>query len=305
MKMIVRDKNNSFTLLFAWSGTILPTVLPALLIVVLISAVLVYLSSQQFFTVPAVPAIGFTIFGVILSIFLSFRNNACYERWWEGRKLWGALIANSRHISRDTHILSDVQRNIFMYRVMLFTHLLRDRLRAQQQNFDFYRDKVGYTPEQFQQLTQKINASQFVLESIQKDLVQALRQGQISDILYNGLNQHIVDLGNIQAGCDRILSTPLPFSYSVLLHRTVYCFCLILPFSLEASLGIWTPILVGLIAYLFLGLDALSAQIEEPFGLQDNDLPLDSIVRLIEREMSESLGVELPPVIQLVKSNLT
>jgi putative membrane protein len=70
-------------------------------------------------------------------------------------------------------------------------------------------------------------------------------------------------------------------------------------------LGIWTPILVGLIAYLFLGLDALSAQIEEPFGLQDNDLPLDSIVRLIEREMSESLGVELPPVIQLVKSNLT
>ena len=305
MKMIVRDKNNSFTLLFAWSGTILPTVLPALLIVVLISAVLVYLSSQQFFTVPAVPAIGFTIFGVILSIFLSFRNNACYERWWEGRKLWGALIANSRHISRDTHILNDVQRNIFMYRVMLFTHLLRDRLRAQQQNFDFYRDKVGYTPEQFQQLTQKINASQFVLESIQKDLVQALRQGQISDILYNGLNQHIVDLGNIQAGCDRILSTPLPFSYSVLLHRTVYCFCLILPFSLEASLGIWTPILVGLIAYLFLGLDALSAQIEEPFGLQDNDLPLDSIVRLIEREMSESLGVELPPVIQLVKSNLT
>ena len=305
MKMIVRDKNNSFTLLFAWSGTILPTVLPALLIVVLISAVLVYLSSHQFFTIPAVPAIGFTIFGVILSIFLSFRNNACYERWWEGRKLWGALIANSRHISRDTHILNDVQRNILMYRVMLFTHLLRDRLRAQQQNFDFYRDKVGYTPEQFQQLTQKINASQFVLESIQKDLVQALRQGQISDILYNGLNQHIVDLGNIQAGCDRILSTPLPFSYSVLLHRTVYCFCLILPFSLEASLGIWTPILVGLIAYLFLGLDALSAQIEEPFGLQDNDLPLDSIVRLIEREMSESLGVELPPVIQLVKSNLT
>ena len=305
MKMIVRDKNNSFTLLFAWSGTILPTVLPALLIVVLISAILVYLSSHQFFTVPAVPAIGFTIFGVILSIFLSFRNNACYERWWEGRKLWGALIANSRHISRDTHILNDVQRNILMYRVMLFTHLLRDRLRAQQQNFDFYRDKVGYTPEQFQQLTQKINASQFVLESIQKDLVQALRQGQISDILYNGLNQHIVDLGNIQAGCDRILSTPLPFSYSVLLHRTVYCFCLILPFSLEASLGIWTPILVGLIAYLFLGLDALSAQIEEPFGLQDNDLPLDSIVRLIEREMSESLGVELPPVIQLVKSNLT
>lgn len=303
--MIVRDKNNSFKLLFAWSGTILPKVLPALFIVVFISAVLVYLSSHQFFSIPAVPAIGFTIFGIILSIFLSFRNNACYDRWWEGRKLWGALIANSRHISRDSHVLNSAHRDIFMYRVMLFTHLLRDRLRAQPQSFEFYHDKVGFSSLQLQQLSKKINAAQFVLEAIQKDLVQALRHGEISDIIYHSLNQHIVELGNIQAGCDRILSTPLPFSYSVLLHRTVYCFCFILPFSLEASLGIWTPILVGLIAYLFLGLDALSSQIEEPFGLQDNDLPLNSIVRLIEREMSESLEVELPPVIQPIQNNLT
>ncbi|NCI79395.1 bestrophin family protein [Acinetobacter kanungonis] len=303
--MIVRDKNNSFKLLFAWSGTILPKVLPALFIVVFISAVLVYLSSHQFFNIPAVPAIGFTIFGIILSIFLSFRNNACYDRWWEGRKLWGALIANSRHISRDSHVLNSEHRDILMYRVMLFTHLLRDRLRAQPQSFEFYHDKVGFSSLQLQQLSKKINAAQFVLEAIQKDLVQALRHGEISDIIYHSLNQHIVELGNIQAGCDRILSTPLPFSYSVLLHRTVYCFCFILPFSLEASLGIWTPILVGLIAYLFLGLDALSSQIEEPFGLQDNDLPLNSIVRLIEREMSESLDIELPPAIQAIQNNLT
>jgi putative membrane protein len=136
-------------------------------------------------------------------------------------------------------------------------------------------------------------------------MVSSLRQSEISDIIYQGLNQHIVALGNIQAGCDRILSTPLPYSYSVLLHRTVYCFCLILPFSLEASLGIWTPVIVSLIAYLFLGLDALSAQLEEPFGLQENDLPLDAITRLIEREMLSSLGEELLEPIQLVKSNLT
>src|SRR5574343_402110 len=129
--MFVRDNNNKFKLLFAWSGTILPKVLPALLIVILISAILVYLSSHQYFTIPAVPAIGFTIFGVILSIFLSFRNTACYDRWWEGRKLWGALIANTRHIIRDSHVLEDSQRQILMYRFMLFCYLLRDRLRHQ------------------------------------------------------------------------------------------------------------------------------------------------------------------------------
>jgi ion channel-forming bestrophin family protein len=303
--MIIRDKSNSFALLFAWHGTILPKVLPALTFVVLISTILVYLSSHHYFSFPAVPAIGFTVFGIILSIFLSFRNTACYDRWWEGRKLWGALIATSRHISRDSHILAEQQRQVLMYRVMLFTCLLRNRLRNQNQSFEFYKNKVGLDDVIFHQLPHHINASQYVLEQIQKSLVLSLHQGEISDIIYQGLNQHIVALGNIQAGCDRILSTPLPYSYSVLLHRTVYCFCLILPFSLEASLGIWTPVIVSLIAYLFLGLDALSAQLEEPFGLQENDLPLDAITRLIEREMLSSLGAELLEPIQLVNSNLT
>lgn len=192
-----------------------------------------------------------------------------------------------------------------MYRVMLFCNLLRNRLRNQNQPIDFYQNKVNLTPADYETLFPHINAPQFILESVQKELVSALKTGEISDIIYQGLNQHIVELGNVQAGCDRILSTPLPFSYSVLLHRTVYCFCFILPFSLEASLGIWTPILVGLIAYLFLGLDALSEQLEEPFGLQDNDLPLNSMVRLIEREMLSSLGEELPPAILAVKGNLS
>ena len=87
----------------------------------------------------------------------------------------------------------------------------------------------------------------------------------------------------------------------MLLHRAVYSFCFILPFSLEASLGLWTPILVGLIAYMLLGLDELSAELEEPFGFQDNDLPLDSIVRLIERETLSSLGQKLPEAIKAQK----
>ena len=302
--MIVRDKNNSFKLLFAWSGTILPKVLPALFIVVFISAVLVYLSSHQFFSIPAVPAIGFTIFGIILSIFLSFRNNACYDRWWEGRKLWGALIANSRHISRDSHVLNSEHRDILMYRVMLFTHLLRDRLRAQPQSFEFYHDKVGFSSLQLQQLSKKINAAQFVLEAIQKDLVQALRHGEISDIIYAQMNEHVAEMSLVQTGCDRIATTPLPFAYSVLLNRTVYFFCFMLPFSLGATLGLATPLLVGILAYTFLGLDALSSEIEEPFGTQSNDLPLDAMVRTIEIELLGTLGKPTPPPIQARDHNL-
>lgn len=303
--MIVRDKSNSFSLLFAWHGTILPKVLPALGLVIFLSGLLVYLRQAHFFSFPAVPAIGFTIFGVILSIFLSFRNTACYDRWWEGRKLWGALIATTRHLCRDSYVLDDQSREILLYRMMLFTHLLRDRLRQQQQSIQHYQAHTGFEAATYEQLPTHINASQWVLEQIQKDLVLRYKQGKITDIIYNNLNQHTVALGDIQAGCDRILSTPLPFSYSVLLHRAVYSFCFILPFSLEASLGLWTPILVGLIAYMLLGLDELSAELEEPFGLQDNDLPLDSIVRLIERETLSSLGQELPEAIKVQKAYLT
>lgn len=303
--MIVRDKNNSFSLLFAWYGTILPKVLGALVFVLLISAFLVYLARQSIVALPEVPAIGFTIFGVILSIFLSFRNNACYERWWEGRKLWGALIANSRHISRDSYVLAPNERRVLMYRVMLFTHLLRDRLRRNTQDFESYRAHVALDAAAFDGLSTHINAAQYLLEKIQQDLVQQLHTGQISDIVYQGLTQHIIELGNIHAGCDRIASTPLPFAYSVLLHRAVYVFCLILPFSLSNSLGIWAPLLVGVIAYLVLGLDALSNELEEPFGLQDNDLALDSIVRLIEREMRSALGDAVPAATTAHRSQLT
>ena len=302
--MIILDKSNNFKLLFAWYGTILPKVMPALILVVLISALLVYLSAQHFLNLPAVPAIGFTIFGVILSIFLSFRNTACYDRWWEGRKLWGALIANTRHITRDSHILSTEQRKIMLYDMMLFSYLLKNRLRKQplDENYVLY---SHFNLQSLSRLDQQINAPQAVLEQMQKDLVGIYKNGEMSDIIYSTLTRHTVALGDVQAGCDRIISTPLPFSYSVLLHRTVYFFCFILPFSLEASLGIWTPILVALIAYLFLGLDALSAELEEPFGMQDNDLALDAIVRLIERETLSSLGEDLPPSIEAVKGNLT
>ena len=297
--MIVRDKETRLSLLLAWQGTVLPKVLPALVFVTLVSSLLVYLSHSSYWHVPAVPAIGFTIFGVILSIFLSFRNNACYDRWWEGRKLWGNHIATMRHLNRDTHILETESREVLLQRALLFNHLLRDRLRVQQTPIEIKPNEVEFTPQEWQALRQQVNPAQWVLEEMQKALVKEYHQGKISDIIYQYLNLHLISLGNIQGGCDRILSTPLPFSYSVLLHRAVYSFCLILPFSLEASLGWWTPILVGLIAYLFLGLEELSAELEEPFGIQNNDLALDTIVRMLERETLSSLGYKnLPELIQ-------
>ena len=91
--MIIRNKTNTLALLFAWRGTIFPKVLPAMLLLSSVSLLLGIGAHNHWFHLPTPPVVGFTIFGIVLSLFLGFRNNASYDRWWEGRKLWGQLIA--------------------------------------------------------------------------------------------------------------------------------------------------------------------------------------------------------------------
>ncbi len=296
--MIVRNHTRGIGLLFSWRGTVLPKVLPTIVAVVGLSLIAQALAHYRWYWVTSVPAVGFTIFGVVISIFLGFRNNACYERWWEGRKLWGALIANTRHLSRDSHFLPAQEREAILIEMMMFVGLLRDRLRDQAVTRTQFESYIQLDEAYLTYLDAQINAPQRLLEQMQKRLIHAVQQGYISDMIYLSIQKHVVEMGNIQAGCDRIFSTPLPFPYSVLLHRAVFCFCWTLPFGLHAAMGLWTPFLVGLISYLLLGLDELSRQLEEPFGGEHHDLALDTMVRLIERETLTLLDKPIPPAWQ-------
>ena len=131
--MIV-DQPSVFNLLFSWRGTILPKVLPPLGVVMLISTIIGGLSYIGYFHFPELPLVGFTLIGVVLSIFLGFKNSACYDRWWEARKLWGLLIATARHFDRDCRILSQARRERVIQHVIVFANVLRDRLRHQTAN---------------------------------------------------------------------------------------------------------------------------------------------------------------------------
>lgn len=302
--MIVREQTSIFKLLFSWKGTILPKVLPPLGFVVLLSTIIGGLSYTGFLNFPELPLVGFTLIGVVLSIFLGFKNSACYDRWWEARKLWGLLIANARHFDRDCRMLSQGRRERVIHHVIVFANVLRDRLRHQTANPTELVETSGMSQQALTQLYQQVNAPQYTLSLIQWELMQALKEGEISDIIYTQMNAHVTELSLVQTGCDRIATTPLPFAYSVLLNRTVYFFCFMLPFSLGSTLGLATPLLVGILAYTFLGLDALSSEIEEPFGTQSNDLPLDAMVRTIEIELLGTLGKPTPPPIQAQDHNL-
>lgn len=301
--MIVRDRPNAFKLLFALQGSILPQILPQLIIVIGLSAIVGFIDTYTSYELPNLPIAAFSLIGLTLSIFLGFRNNACYERWWEARKLWGHLITQIRHLDRDTSLLPAQSRQQVLYLTLAFSHALHAKLRQ----LEFPQHILKWVaPLNHAGLLTHRNPAQFLLAQIQLDLVAALKQGEISDICYAQINNHVIELGNVQAACERLLTTPLPFAYSLLLHRTAYFFCLLLPFSLGSTLGLLTPLVVGLLAYTFFGLDALGNELEEPFGLLQNDLPLDAMLRIIEIDLMQTLEPEnVPPALLPVNQVLT
>ncbi|MEE7477327.1 hypothetical protein MHIMP23_13595 [Methylobacterium hispanicum] len=133
-----------------------------------------------------------------------------------------------------------------------------------------------------------------VLARLSADLAEAMRRGVIGDVLFGVLERKVADLSAIQAACERIRSTPLPFAYTLLLYRTAWLYCLFLPVGLSGSLGWATPAAVALVAYTFFGLDALGDELEEPFGTDPNDLPLDAMLRTVEAIVLDALGEPVP-----------
>ncbi len=143
---------------------------------------------------------------------------------------------------------------------------------------------------QREQLGQRENVPDALLAMIAAELAQALRSGELDPILYTQLEERLHAMSSIQAGCERILTTPLPFAYTLLLHRCAWMFCVLLPFGLASSLGWGTPVPVGGAGLCLLRPGPAGRRNGRPFGLEPNDLPLDALVRTIEIDQLDALG---------------
>jgi putative membrane protein len=296
--MIVRRRPTSFGLLFILRGSILPMIAPRLLAVVVVSAGVAWLhhaAPQHLHDVTPAP---FTLLGLALSIFLGFRNNACYERWWEGRKHWGQLVAETRSLVREFMTLlpdDPALRRRCAHRVVAFAHALRNQFR------DGEDCKLrDWLPEgEWDRIAQSRSRCDAILLAQATELGGLLRRGELSDMLYRVFSERLLAMTAIQTACERLHSTPTPFTYTLLLHRTAWLFCLLLPFGMVGTLGMATPVLTAILAYAFFGLDALGEELEEPFGQSQNALPLDAMVRAIEIATGEALGeTNLPDALQ-------
>lgn len=312
--MIVRDRPSGLRLFLLLRGSVLPRILPALLVNTLI-AIGVTLNHGDLFTHKiTLTTIPFTLIGLPIAIFLGFRNTAAYDRYWEGRKLWGEILLRSRNLARQCNTLlvypqpvrasnglNDVRVRM-VYRCIAYAHALRHFLRDSSAADDTRRFLL---PAESQKMGASSNPPDYLMLRMGADLQQCLQEGRIAPCLAASIDATVSAIAGAGAACERIKSTPIPFSYTLLLHRTAYMYCFLLPFGLVDSIGFMTPLVVAIVTYTFFALDALGDEIEEPFGLEPNDLPLDAICRSLEINLRESLDdVDIPPPLQPVDFHL-
>jgi ion channel-forming bestrophin family protein len=297
--MIVRPKPNLLGILFSLKGSIAKRIALRSLLVTLLASVIVLVETLHPAYFSKVNATPFTLLGLSLSIFMSFRNNACYDRWWEGRKQLGQMIIDVRSLIRETQVLSDPAERAGLLRGLCgFAHGLIARLRVE--------DEAQAIKPWLEVDTNHPNLPDNVLQKVGTRFSALAEQGVISEWRYTQLEARLVSLSQVQASCERIKSTPLPFPYTLLLHRTIYLFCILLPFAMAEPLGWLTPVFTAIVSYTFFGLDEIGDDLEDPFGFDENDLPCNAIVRTVEREVLAALGeTDLPPVLEPVEYVLT
>lgn len=287
--MIIRPRPHWLAILFARRGSVLPSILPQLGLVTALAVAITASHGVVFGWKTPLTPMPFTLVGIALAIFLGFRNSASYDRYWEARKFWGQGLNECRTLTRQALSLMDGQVDVrpFVYGQIAFIHALRGYLRR----VSVERELAALLPaELLARLRDAHYPPTLILVWLGQWLHEQRRAGHLQPVLAAKMEDALSGLNQVQGGCERIVSSPIPFAYTVILYRTVGVYCLLLPFGLVDTLGWMTPLVTAFVSYTFFAQETLLSEIEEPFGHAANDLPLDALSITIERTLREMLG---------------
>jgi putative membrane protein len=294
--MIIRPPTNWLRMLFVWDGSVLKTIVPQLLLILAISVLAVVTRGHIFGARIPLDTVPFPLVGVSLAIFLAFRNNAAYARYVEARQIWGRILIAARALTSQVinYLPEDgdgFERKLFVQRLIAFVYALTHQLRGTDPSEDLAR---YLSREEVAELREMHYIPVALLDRVRLMLARAGRKRGAGEPLLWILDAQVSELAASVGGCERISSTPIPFAYGVLVHRTVYLYCFMLPFGLVADLGVATPLVCVFVAYTLFALEAIAQEISEPFGTDPNCLALNAMTRNIERSLLEQCGEEMP-----------
>jgi len=230
-----------------------------------------------------------SLLGFVISILLVFRTNTAYDRWWEGRKLWGGLVNNSRNLALKLSAMlskdDEENRSFFRKTIPAYAFALRDHLRSEKTRTEIFdRDTHEHN---LKQIDMQKHIPNQVAMMIYEIFQQLYKEGKITGEQLIFLNTELSSFTDICGACERIKNTPIPFSYSVFIKKFIFFYIMTLPLGHVFDLGYLIIPVVAFVFYVMASLELIAEEIEDPFGGDPNDVPTDKISDNIQNSISE------------------
>jgi putative membrane protein len=230
-----------------------------------------------------------SLLGFVISILLVFRTNTAYDRWWEGRKLWGSLVNNSRNLALKLSAMlpadDEESRTFFRNIIPVYAFSLRNHLRSEKTRMELFDE------DRHKQLLSQVDEEKHipnqVAAMIYNHVHQLYKQEKISGEQLLFINPELQSFTDICGGCERIKNTPIPFSYSVFIKKFIFFYIMTLPFGHVFDLGYLIIPVVAFVFYVMASLELIAEEIEDPFGGDPNDVPTGKISEAIQTSVNE------------------
>jgi putative membrane protein len=281
------DRNQFFWIALAFRGTVLPHVLGRAGVLTLICLALYaadeYVIKPNNGKLEALDPLGHTVLGLALSLLIVFRTNSSNSRFWEARSHWGMLVNSTRSLARMAAAYSghadDLARLIAAYVIQV-----REQLRGHS-DVSLLRNLLS--GRQLERLEGVNNPASVLAGMMSEWVAERLRSGQLDPVMAMKMEELIVILLDQQGGCEKILKTPLPYVYAALIKQALLLYLVTLPLVLVPKMGFVAPLVVAGVALVMLGIEEAGVEIECPFGLDPNHLPLESICQMIATDAGD------------------
>lgn len=286
--MIKYNPKDWFGLIFhSYSRQVVRTLFPFLTLMAIYTAIVTFLLEDYFQLEFNSTTVVHSLLGIVLGLFLVFRVNSAYDRWYEGRKLWGLLLNNSRNLASKLNAMISPEngkdREFFQEMIPAFAFALKDHLRK---GVKIKHLKIT-NKEIIKYLENKDHIPNAITGLIYQRLNQFLKNGQLTPNQFLVLDKEMKEFSDILGGCERIKNTPIPYSYSMFIKKFVFTYTVTLPLAFITEFHYITIPIVIFIFFILVSVELIAEEIEEPFGGDTNDLPTQELSEKIEKNVKE------------------
>jgi putative membrane protein len=273
----------------SYGKQVMKTLLPALLFMGVFTAVICYIFLEHIEPnhFPSSTS-AHSLLGIVLGLFLVFRTNSAYDRWWEGRRLWGGLVNSTRNFALKLNAVLPKEsgdRRWFAQMIGNLVFITKEHLRN---NIDYSELEIP-DAEFLNQLKSAGHKPNHIASALYKKTDDLLKANTITGFHFINLDKELKDFVDLIGGCERIKKTPIPYSYTMYIKKFIFIYIITLPFGFITTFGYFTIPTVLLVSYILLSVELIAEEIEDPFGRDINDLPTDELSEIIRVNAREIL----------------